>query len=250
MPAAQSSVLPAVRGVSAPVAVLIAVACTIAGFLVDAAGGGSELTLVFSGAYVLGCLLAVLAVRYRGLFTTMVLPPLLLFASVPLAYQFLTAGGSTSIKDILLNLAIPLVNRFPAMLLGTVLALAVGGLRIWQRRREEASERAGAGRRGTSWGRGSSLRDTAERGKRSRSEPEDDVHDMKTELLPGPSRRSATPPAEAAPPRKPRGSSRGRAATRDREDELPRRREGAAPGRPTVRYRDRDRDDDRRKPKR
>ncbi|MFC8531634.1 DUF6542 domain-containing protein [Nocardia sp. NPDC057227] len=246
MPASQRSVLPAVRGVSAPVAVLIAVACTIAGFLVDAAGGGSELTLAFSGAYVLGCLLAVLAVRYRGLFTTMVLPPLLLFASVPLAYQFLTAGGSTSIKDILLNLAIPLVNRFPAMLLATVLALAVGGLRIWQRRREEASARAGEGRRGTSWGRGTSLRDTAERGKRSRSEPEDDVHDMKTELLPGPSRRQPPPPAEAAPPRKPRGSGRGRTATR--EDEVPRRREGAAPGRPTVRYRDRD--DDRRKPKR
>lgn len=228
-------------------AVLIAVACTVAGFLVDAAGGNTELTAVFSAAYVLGCLLAVLAVRYRGLFTAMVLPPLLLFASVPLAYQFLTEGGSTSIKDILLNLAIPLVNRFPAMLLATVLALAVGGLRIWQRRREEASSRANEGRRGTSWGRGSSLRDTAERSRRARSEPEDDVSDMKTELLPGPSRRPAAPPAEAAPPRKARSSSRGRAATREREGDPPRRREGSAP-RPTVRYRDRD--DDRRKPKR
>ncbi|MFC8046519.1 DUF6542 domain-containing protein [Nocardia sp. NPDC057353] len=249
MPASQRSVLPAVRGVSAPVAVAIAAACTIAGFLVDAAGGGSELTAVFSGAYVLGCLLAVLAVRYRGLFTTMVLPPLLLFASVPLAYQFLTAGGSASIKDILLNLAIPLVNRFPAMLLATVLALAVGGFRIWQRRREEASLKASEGRRGTSWGRGTSLRDTAERGRRARSEPDDeDVSDMKTELLPGPSRRPPAPPADAAPPRKGRGSARGRTTTREREGEPPRRREGAAPGRPTVRYRDRD--DDRRKPKR
>ncbi|WP_084505496.1 DUF6542 domain-containing protein [Nocardia harenae] len=245
MPASQRSVLPAVRGVPAPVAVLIAVACTIVGFGVDAAGGGSELTLVFSGAYVLGCLLAVLAVRYRGLFTAMVLPPLLLFASVPLAYQFLVEGGSTSIRDILLNLAIPLVNRFPAMLLATVLVLAVGGARIWQRRREDASLEASEGRRGTSWGRGSSLRETAERARRSRGEPEDDVSDMKTELLPGPSRRPAAPPAEAAPPRKARGS--GRSATREREGEPPRRREGAAPARPTVRYRDRD--DDRRKPK-
>lgn len=240
MPASQRSVLPGVRGVPAPVAVLIAVVCTVAGFLVDAAGGGTELTLAFGGGYVLGCVLAVLAVRYRGLFTTMVLPPLLLFVSVPLAYEFLTETGSTSIKDILLNLAIPLVNRFPTMLLATVLTLAIGGGRIWLRRREEAAAKADEPRRGSSWGRGTSLRDRSERSRRAPEPDGDEIGEMVTEYLPAPGRRAAAPVAEAEA-RKGRGSARGRAATASRDAEAPRRREGAQ-GRPRARYRDREED--------
>ncbi|MBF6238373.1 hypothetical protein IU474_15040 [Nocardia otitidiscaviarum] len=136
VPVSHRSILPTVPGIPAGAAVLIAVTCTFLGFFIDASGG-SELTLTFSSLYVLGCVLAVLAVRYRGLFTVLVLPPLLLFFAVPLAYQQLLGNaGSLKLKDILLNLAIPLVNRFPTMALATVLVLAIGGLRIYLHRHE------------------------------------------------------------------------------------------------------------------
>ncbi|MFI6868541.1 DUF6542 domain-containing protein [Nocardia sp. NPDC050406] len=139
VPASHRSILPTVPGVPAGAAVLIAVTCTFLGFFIDARGG-SELTRTFSTLYVLGCVIAVLVVRYRGLFSVMVLPPLLLFFSVPLAYQqFLGSSGSLKLKDILLNLAIPLVNRFPTMALATVLVLAIGAVRIYLHRQEAAA---------------------------------------------------------------------------------------------------------------
>ncbi|WP_280213819.1 DUF6542 domain-containing protein, partial [Nocardia cyriacigeorgica] len=153
VPAPQRSILPSVPGVPAGAAVLIAVACTFLGFLIDALGDGTELTGSFTVFYVIGCVAAVLAVRFRGLFTTMVLPPLLLFVAVPLAYQQLLGKPSTSIKDILLNLAMPLVHRFPTMVLATVIVLCVGGARIALNRAERATAAESQARRGTSWGR-------------------------------------------------------------------------------------------------
>ncbi|WP_459962098.1 DUF6542 domain-containing protein [Nocardia sp. IFM 10818] len=137
VPPSHRSIVPSIPGVPAGAAVLIAVTCTFIGFFIDARGG-SELTGTFAALYVLGCVLAVLAVRYRGLFTTMVLPPLLLFVSVPLAYQqMLGSSGGLELKNILLNLAIPLVNRFPTMALATVLVLIIGAVRIYLHRREQ-----------------------------------------------------------------------------------------------------------------
>lgn len=154
MPAPQRSLLPTVPGVPAYAAVIIAAACTFLGFLIDALGDVTDLTGTFSAFYILGCLAAVAAVRFRGLFTTMVLPPLLLFIAVPIAYRQLTGTSTASLKDILLNLAIPLVHRFPPMMLATVLVLIVAGIRIAQHRSESASRETAAARRATSWGRG------------------------------------------------------------------------------------------------
>nr|WP_206072020.1 DUF6542 domain-containing protein [Antrihabitans stalactiti] len=109
-------------------AVLVAVGATFLGFLLDSARG-DDLTGAFSTFYVLGCVVAVLAVRHRGLFTAVVQPPLILFVAVPLAYQYFTEGGGSSLKDILLNVAIPLVNRFPLMLGTTVVVLVIGIVR-------------------------------------------------------------------------------------------------------------------------
>ena len=135
MPALQRSILPTVPGVPAWSAVLVAVGCTLLGFLLDAGGDNTELTGTFSVLYVVGCVAAVLVVRMRGLFTTMVLPPLLLFFAVPLAYRQLSDSG-TGLKDILLNLAIPLVNRFPTMMIATALVVAIGAYRIAAYRKE------------------------------------------------------------------------------------------------------------------
>ncbi|WP_433562987.1 DUF6542 domain-containing protein [Nocardia sp. CA-151230] len=153
VPPSHRSILPSVPGVPAGAAVLIAVTCTFIGLLIDAQSSGSrpqgdELTGSFATLYIAGCVVAVLAVRHRGLFTTMVLPPLLLFIAVPLAYQFLFgSSGSLKLKDILLNLAIPLVNRFPTMALATVLVLIAGAVRIVLHHRETKAGATGEPRR-------------------------------------------------------------------------------------------------------
>ncbi|WP_378729508.1 DUF6542 domain-containing protein [Nocardia brasiliensis] len=142
VPAQYRSVLPTVPGLPMGAAVLIAIACTFLGFLIDANGNSTDLTGTFAALYIAGCVAAVLTVRYRGLFTTMVLPPLLLSVAVPLAYQQLTGRPTTSLKDILLNLAVPLVERSPIMMAATALVLLIGGARIMQQRRSEPSTRA------------------------------------------------------------------------------------------------------------
>ncbi|OZC97595.1 hypothetical protein CH275_26205 [Rhodococcus sp. 06-235-1A] len=114
-------------------AVAIAAGLTFLGFLVDAARG-TELTGAFAFLYILGCIAAVVLVRYRGLFTAMVQAPLILFVAVPLSYQYFTDNAGTSLKDIILNVAIPLVNRFPLMLLGTLVAVGLGVVRIFLKR--------------------------------------------------------------------------------------------------------------------
>ncbi|MET7774054.1 DUF6542 domain-containing protein [Nocardia sp. NPDC005366] len=288
VPAPQRSILPSVPGIPAGAAILIAVASTFLGFLVDAKGDGGELTGTFAALYVAGCLAAVLAVRYRGLFTAMVLPPLLLFVAVPLSYQQLTGRSSTGIKDILLNLAIPLVNRFPTMFLATALVLAIGGVRIYLHRRSEAGQRDDAARRGSSWGRSASTgrprpakaakattsakatkgaRPDAKARPKRKPEPIVDLSDQKTDKYepPRPGRRPAgdvadTPPRVAAKGRPREGgrpvpgrTARPTAAMPRAEGDAPRaarsRSEVPPHPRPNVRYRERESQrNERRKP--
>ncbi|MGU3431843.1 DUF6542 domain-containing protein [Actinomycetes bacterium M1A6_2h] len=129
VPLDQRSVVPSIPGIPAWGAVAVAVGASILGIVVDSFGG-NELTATFAALYVVGCVAAVLLVRHRGLFTAMAQPPLIVFFGVPIAYQFLTDNAGTSIKDIVLNVAIPLVNRFPLMITATVLVLLVGGARL------------------------------------------------------------------------------------------------------------------------
>ncbi|WP_157108809.1 DUF6542 domain-containing protein [Aldersonia kunmingensis] len=118
---------------SAISAVLIAGGATLVGVLLCAAGG-DELTRTFSVLYLGGCIVAALMVRYRGLFTAVVQPPLILFIAVPVAYQFMSDDSGVSPKDIALNAAIPLVNRFPLMLFTTLVTLIIGGYRVYLKR--------------------------------------------------------------------------------------------------------------------
>lgn len=129
MPLPLRSAIPSIRGIPAGLAVLFAVGCTFLGFLVDVVAS-DDLTRAFSLLYVLGCVGAVLAVRHRGLFSAMVQPPLILFVAVPLASQYFSKSGGTSVKDLLLDVAIPLVNRFPLMLTATLIVLAIGAFRL------------------------------------------------------------------------------------------------------------------------
>ncbi|RDI52936.1 hypothetical protein DFR68_103324 [Nocardia mexicana] len=255
MPASHRSIIPSVPGVPAGAAVLIAVACTFIGFFIDAGSSGKELTRTFSVAYIVGCVLAALVVRYRGLFTTMVTPPLLLFVSVPLAYQQLLGRTSTSVKDVLLNLAIPLVNRFPTMAMATVLVLLIGGGRVLMHRREAQDTGGDRTRKSTTRGPrpGDRARRTRPAGqsdtlrRRARSSGSAAAADADPEPAPArPSRRTSgrvaeRPPRVSPTPAYPRASDRATANEQPSRRARPQRNGDVPPHpRPNVRYRDRD----------
>ncbi|WP_460717394.1 DUF6542 domain-containing protein [Nocardia heshunensis] len=233
VPPSHRSILPSVPGVPAGVAVLIAVTCTFIGFLIDA-NGGDDLTHTFATFYVIGCVLATLVVRYRGLFTTLVLPPLLLFLAVPVFYQLLMGSASLKVREILLNLAIPLVNRFPTMALATVLVLIIGAIRIALHRRESKSgssaeprkARARAGRAGTARAqrtRATDPKDPARRRFRAAADADPEADAAEPDATRA-SRRGATGRVAAGPPRV--GANRPPAEGRRRRAQNP---EQAAP---------------------
>ena len=97
-------------------ALLIAVTTTAIGYGIDAGSGHKELTSVFAGLYIAGCVAAVLAVRQEGLFTAVIQPPLILFCAVPGAYWLFHGGKVGNLKDLLINCGYPLIERFPLML--------------------------------------------------------------------------------------------------------------------------------------
>jgi hypothetical protein len=109
-------------------ALLIAVTGTAIGYGIDA--GHKELTHVFAGLYIAGCVVAVLAVRQSGVFTAVIQPPLILFCAVPGAYFLFHGGKVGNVKDLLINCGYPLIERFPLML-GTAGGVLLIGLVRW-----------------------------------------------------------------------------------------------------------------------
>ncbi len=126
MTADHRSVHPNIPGVPWWGAVLIAATLMAVGFAYDAGSGTKELTSVFAGTYVVGCIFAVLAVRQAGIFTAVIQPPLLLFGAVPTAYFVFTGGQLSNIKDTLINCAYPLIERFPLMFFTSAVVLLIG----------------------------------------------------------------------------------------------------------------------------
>jgi hypothetical protein len=107
-------------------AVVLAFTVTAVGFAFDAGSGSRELGFVFSACYVLGCLLAVLAVRQYGLFTAVIQPPLLLFVTVPGAYFLFHGSEINGLKDLAINCGYPLIERFPLMFFTSAAILLIG----------------------------------------------------------------------------------------------------------------------------
>ncbi|MGV9863088.1 DUF6542 domain-containing protein [Rhodococcus koreensis] len=130
VPLDRRSIVPTVPGLPWWGVILLAVGVSFVGFAVDAARG-TELTAAFSTFYFLGCVLAVAAAGNRALFTAIVQPPLILFVAVPLGQSLIAEENSTALKDLAINVAYPLVNRFPVMLAATVVTLLIGGLRLF-----------------------------------------------------------------------------------------------------------------------
>jgi hypothetical protein len=107
-------------------AVLLAGTFTAVGFAFDAGSGDRQLSAVFSACYVLGCLVAVLAVRQNSVFTAVIQPPLILFASVPGAYFLFHGGQLGGLKDLAINCGYPLIERFPLMFFTAAAVLLIG----------------------------------------------------------------------------------------------------------------------------
>ncbi len=109
---------------------LIAVSATAIGYAIDAGSGHKELTHVFAGLYIAGCVAGVLAVRQDGIFTAVIQPPLILFCAVPGAYWMFHGRKVGHLKDLLINCGYPLIERFPLML-GTAGGVLLIGLIRW-----------------------------------------------------------------------------------------------------------------------
>jgi hypothetical protein len=127
---AHRSIHPNIPGVPWWTALLIAITATAIGYAIDAGLGHKELTNVFAGLYIAGCVAAVLAVRQDGVFTAIIQPPLILFCAVPGSYWLFHGRKIGTIKDLLINCGYPLIERFPLML-GTAGAVLLIGLARW-----------------------------------------------------------------------------------------------------------------------
>ncbi len=130
MEAAHRSIHPNIPGVPWWAALLIATTATAIGYAIDAGSGHKELTHVFAGFYIAGCVAAVLAVRQEGVFTAIIQPPLILFCAVPGAYWLFHGRKIGNLKDLLINCGYPLIERFPLML-GTAGGVLLIGLVRW-----------------------------------------------------------------------------------------------------------------------
>jgi Domain of unknown function (DUF6542) len=128
--ASHRSIHPNIPGVPWWAALLIATTATAIGYAIDAGSGHKELTHVFAGFYIAGCLAAVLAVRQEAVFTAIIQPPLILFCAVPGSYWLFHGRKIGNLKDLLINCGYPLIERFPLML-GTAGGVLLIGLFRW-----------------------------------------------------------------------------------------------------------------------
>ncbi|WP_191987044.1 DMT family transporter [Mycobacteroides franklinii] len=111
-------------------AILIALAGTLLGFALDLMTNGEKLTGAFAGCYAAGCVVAVLAVRYASIFTAVVQPPLILFASIPTAYMIMSQAPLSGGKSTAITIGYPLIERFPLMI-STALGVLIIGVVRW-----------------------------------------------------------------------------------------------------------------------
>jgi len=226
------SIVPSVPGVPWWGAVVVAMTGVAAGFAFDA-GSGKELTSVFSGLYVLGCLAAVLAVQQSGVFTAVSQPPLILFCAVPGAYFLFHGAKFTGVKDLVINCGYPLIERFPLMLFTSAGVLLVGLLRwylgISQSRAAAGGDEQRAGLLALLTAmlhRDSADAETPKKATRQRARREHAV--QRSARSTASDRRSGRRPATSSRTRRPRPSPDDEAPTSDRLRRRPARDVDAA----------------------
>ncbi|MGV9857271.1 DUF6542 domain-containing protein [Gordonia sp. NPDC003425] len=122
VPLDQQSVLPSVRGLPWWGAVLVAAGVTAVGAAIDA-NANDTLGAVFNFCYLLGCVVAALAVRRRALFTAAAQPPLIAFGVGMITLYGLNADEASGLKSLVFKVLLPIANDFPWMALTFVVTL-------------------------------------------------------------------------------------------------------------------------------
>jgi len=163
----------------------------------------TNIPVIFVVCYIAGAVIAVCAVRRRGLFGPMVMPPLVLAITVP-GVILLTSGSSAQGDDMLskaLSIGTPLINSFPMMAITTGITLLIGFVRIFRERDPDAPKKAKkSGRRADEDDEKPAARAAAG----GRPRPAGSNRTGQTPLPPG-ARRGR----EGEPPRRPRPPSDG-----------------------------------------
>ncbi|MGW8815515.1 DUF6542 domain-containing protein [Gordonia terrae] len=125
VPLDQQSVLPAVRGVPWWGAVLLGTGITALGAAIDA-GSNDSLGSIYKFCYLVGCVIAALAVRRRALFTAAAQPPLIaFFVSILTLYGINSDQASSGLKSLIFNVLLPIAADFPWMLTTFLTTLAL-----------------------------------------------------------------------------------------------------------------------------
>lgn len=121
-PAATASIVPSVPGLPWYGAVVVAVVLTLVGSIIAGTqwGDSGPPAMLWVG-FLLGVVLAVLAVRRRAVFTAMVQPPLV--GAIVLALH-------TYLADAALGAAVNVVKAFPMLAIGTGVCVVLGLVRI------------------------------------------------------------------------------------------------------------------------
>ncbi|MFJ9780804.1 DUF6542 domain-containing protein [Amycolatopsis sp. NPDC101161] len=129
------------RGLPWWAAVLVGFGLAIVGALIGKPSQGS-IPVIFTVCYIAGAVIAVCAVRRRGLFGPMVMPPLVLAVVVPGVILLTSGSQGDDMLSKALNIGTPLINGFPTMAITTGITLLIGFVRIFRERDPDAPKKA------------------------------------------------------------------------------------------------------------
>ncbi|MEV6874750.1 DUF6542 domain-containing protein [Amycolatopsis sp. NPDC051128] len=101
-----------------------------------------NIPLIFTACYIAGAVIAVCAVRRRGLFGPMVMPPLVLAVTVPGVILLTSGSQGDDMLSKAFDIGTPLINLFPTMAITTGITLLIGVVRIFRERDPDAPKKA------------------------------------------------------------------------------------------------------------
>ncbi|WP_410670383.1 DUF6542 domain-containing protein [Amycolatopsis sp. cmx-4-68] len=128
------------RGLPWWAAVLVGFGLAVVGALIGKPSQAS-IPLIFTVCYIAGAVIAVCAVRRRGLFGPMVMPPLVLAVTVPGVILLTSGSQGDDMLSKALNIGTPLINGFPTMAITTGITLLIGFVRIFRERDPDAPKK-------------------------------------------------------------------------------------------------------------
>lgn len=134
------------RGLPWWAAVLVGLGLAVVGALIGKPSQNS-IPVIFTACYIAGAVIAVCAVRRRGIFGPMVMPPLVLAVTVPGVILLTSGSEGDDMLSKVLSIGTPLINGFPIMAITTGITLLIGIVRIFRERDPDAPKKGKPERR-------------------------------------------------------------------------------------------------------